>query len=281
MSKRIYYRKQVYKLDKLLPLIKKKPREKFRFIPTFGNRYIISNFGRVFSVVPRSGNIKELKYRHSRSKEKLRNRIYSSISLSKENSDFYYNIDELIYDSFTDEKTAIPRKVYDNIKAERAAEKLHKDEVFKKIPGFWGKYQISNYGKLRSYNLRSGRIYDPGYRYLSHRRKGPGYHSVNLRYKNKSAHIQIHKKMAELFLKRPRGAIIVKFKNGNYDDLRVNNLYWAYNQGTYKLKKSDVIDIKKGIQEGFPPVIYSKKYKVSISTIYDIMKNITWKHVKI
>ncbi len=68
-------------------------------------------------------------------------------------------------------------------------------EIFKEVKGYNGKYQISNFGTLRSMNYnRTGLIMN-----LSYTRDKDGYNKTNLSNKGKLKSVRIHRLVAETF----------------------------------------------------------------------------------
>ena len=101
-----------------------------------------------------------------------------------------------------------------------------KQEEWKPIPGYEGKYDISNYGRVKSYQLDSnGKILSPG-------KDGSGYCFVNLCKDGKAKLRTIHRLVAEAFIPNPSNFPQVNHmdecKKNNY----FGNLEWcssAYN----------------------------------------------------
>ena len=92
-------------------------------------------------------------------------------------------------------------------------------EIWKVIPGYEGKYEVSNFGNVRS--IRYGKE-----RLLKLINNGNGYFKVNLSKDNKMKHCQIHKLVAMAFLGHtPDGhKEIINHKDRNPSNNHLDNL---------------------------------------------------------
>ena len=95
-------------------------------------------------------------------------------------------------------------------------------EIWKDIPGWEGLYQISNYGRIKSYKqFESGKI-------MSLVNKTGDYFSVVLQgngRKQRSA--RVHRLVAEAFIPNPEGLPEVNHIDGNKQNNSVDNLEWC------------------------------------------------------
>lgn len=101
------------------------------------------------------------------------------------------------------------------------------EEIWKDIEGYEGKYQVSNLGKVRSLDRKTG----------NHPRKGKvlkpcanrnGYLAVNLYNKNTNREARsIHRLVAQTFIANPDCKPEVNHKDGNKQNNRVSNLEWC------------------------------------------------------
>lgn len=133
------------------------------------------------------------------------------------------------------------------------------NEIWKDIKGYEGKYQISNYGRVKSLNYRN-----------THKEKiltsfdnGNGYLHIGLRNGNiKKDQRYIHRLVAETFINNPDNLPCVNHKDEN----KQNNFVWINDDGSvdfdksnlewcsykYNLQYSDVI--MKGIKSARKPI---------------------------
>jgi len=164
-------------------------------------------------------------------------------------------------------------------------------EIWVDINGFSG-YQISNAGRVRS-NKKSNRhpLPECGWRILRGGQDKDGYRRLTLSDGKRKGHVKIAHLVFEAFIGKRKKGIVVRHKNGiNTDDRSSNlmpgtqkqNIHDKIKHGTMakgethglsKLKKNDVLEIKKS-KKGV--AFLSKKYGVSMSCICDINAKRTW-----
>ena len=103
---------------------------------------------------------------------------------------------------------------------------MKQPEEWKPIPGYEGKYEISNWGRVRSNSQKSkGRILVPV-------PQQSGYYRVNLYKDSKVKTPTIHRIVAEVFLSNPNNYPEVNHKDEDKGNNYVENLEWcthAYN----------------------------------------------------
>lgn len=99
-------------------------------------------------------------------------------------------------------------------------------EKWKNIPGYEGRYQISNKGRVKTLNYkRTGKV-----KILKHDKTWNGYHTVVLRVGgagSKQIHPLISRLVANAFIPNPDGKGFVNHKDGNRDNNSVENLEWV------------------------------------------------------
>lgn len=153
-------------------------------------------------------------------------------------------------------------------------------EVWKKVKGFEN-YEVSNYGNVKSLKYNKIR--------LLKQEKVKGYLRVSLSKENKVKRFQVHRLVAESFITNYLNKPCVNHINGIKIDNRVSNLEWAtyseneihsYNylqkkNHNRKLKDEQVFFIKNKAIKGKNGNIkrLAKKFKVDVTTIYNILKN--------
>lgn len=164
-------------------------------------------------------------------------------------------------------------------------------EIWKPIPGYENRYEVSNLGRVRNFVSKL-----PIKPYITRR----GY--VNfLLYENisrKRKHFAAHRLVAIAFLPNPNDLPQVNHKNGIKTDNRVENLEWCDNEQNrkhaikYGLLKIGIDDpqsrfsrkdleeirneyVKNSRTHGMPAL--ARKYNVSVTAIYFVIHN---KHYK-
>lgn len=93
-------------------------------------------------------------------------------------------------------------------------------EIFKDIQGFEGLYQISNMGKVKSFQNGKEKI-------LKEKRNSKGYLSVSLRKDKKNYSRKIHRLVGEAFVPNINNLPEIDHINTIRDDNRAENLRWV------------------------------------------------------
>ena len=104
------------------------------------------------------------------------------------------------------------------------------NEIWKDIKGFEGLYQISNYGRLKSFKVSKHGIV------MSVTNKNGWYLTVRLSCKERIHTARIHRLVAEAFIPNPNNFPIVNHKDGNKQNNYDWNLEWC--TGSYNVKHS-------------------------------------------
>lgn len=115
------------------------------------------------------------------------------------------------------------------------------DEIWKDIPGFEERYQVSNYGNVRSIRDNHGnKRIKPKATWVS----PSGYQYVQLFVKDVKHNVSVHHAVASAFIPNPDQKETVNHIDGNKLTNSVNNLEWA----TYSenLKHAHVTGLKQG-----------------------------------
>jgi hypothetical protein len=182
---------------------------------------------------------------------------------------------------------------------------LTTNEEWKDIPGYEGIYQISNLGVMRSIKRiirqKTGQIYSIDGCHLKPCADGCGYLFVRLCKNGNHQMIKIHRAVANAFCLNPHQKPQVNHMDGNKKNNNYANLEWVTNdenmqhswriglrtysgEGAHnnKLSNKDVLTIRscyiKGdLKYGAKPL--ARKYRVSNTTIRNIMKNKKWRHL--
>jgi hypothetical protein len=177
----------------------------------------------------------------------------------------------------------------------RSTSNLNKGEIWKEIPFTDYKYEISNYGRIKSYcqNHKKGKLLKPS--------KIGGFLVVSLKYKGKSKHFLVHKLVAEMFVSKEKDSdeavIHIDWdKANNY----YKNLKWVSKKECYermhqrlqekrkkkgkvitysKLKRDEVALIKSMLERGVKQKLIAKMFCVSEMQITRIKKGENWNDV--
>lgn len=164
-------------------------------------------------------------------------------------------------------------------------------EIYKWIKGFEGRYEISNFGNIRSYK-KSGKLLQ-----MTLCNTRGGYLRIKLNNKPKL----VHRLVAETFIGEiPKGYVINHLdfnpKNNKLDNLEIctqsKNVRHTHNLGRAKmpdntgskngmsiLNEQKVLEIKKLFKTGLSNKKISEMFGVHQGTISDIKVGKTWKHL--
>lgn len=96
-------------------------------------------------------------------------------------------------------------------------------ENFLPIEGFDGKYEVSNYGNIRTFS-HTGKSY--GKKLKTHLNRS-GYIQVALQRKTLIYRSTVHRHVAKAFLPNPEGKLTVNHKDGVRTNNNLNNLEWS------------------------------------------------------
>jgi hypothetical protein len=166
-----------------------------------------------------------------------------------------------------------------------------KQEIWKDIKGYEGLYQISNYGNIKRIKSRG--------RFLKGSVTNKGYRMVVLTKEKKERRIFVHRIIAQAFIPNPDNYPIVNHKNAQKEDNSISNLEWttialnnkhAGSLGLMsrrgekhyrsKLNNNQVREIRQLYKLGkVEQKDLAEIYKVSTSTIGNIITRYRWNHV--
>lgn len=168
-------------------------------------------------------------------------------------------------------------------------------EVWKIIPYTDHKYEVSNFGRVKSYcqDQEKGKLLKPS--------KIGGFYVVSLKVKGKSRHFLVHKLVAEAFVSKENDSdeVVIHLdwdKTNNY----YKNLKWVSKNECYqrmhkklqeerkkkgkvvtysKLKAEEVALIKSMLARGVKQKLIAKMFCVSEMQITRIKKGENWKEI--
>ena len=126
--------------------------------------------------------------------------------------------------------------------------KPFKNEIWKDINSYEGKYQVSNYGRIKSLIFKNGNIEYSREKILTIKTTGAYPHI--LLYKNgKGYNYTIHYLVAQAFIPNPEGYLEVNHIDENTYNNKVNNLEWCshkynINYGNRTEKAKEKLSIK-------------------------------------
>lgn len=171
------------------------------------------------------------------------------------------------------------------------------DESWERIPYADKHYEISNYGRVKSfcYDKENGRIVKPGVI--------KGFQNVSFMSKGKKRSFLVHKITAELFVaKTNENQNTVIHLDWDKSNNQNNNLQWVTKEFAYKrmfkrihdkrknsneifityskLNEEDVVRIKSMLSRGITQCVIAKLFCVSEMQITRIKRGENWSHVK-
>jgi hypothetical protein len=118
-----------------------------------------------------------------------------------------------------------------------------KYEIWKPVVGLENRYEVSNYGQVRSLNYRMKKgvscILRPA-------KNSDGYKNVHLYARDGGKTYKIHRLVAEAFLLNPHGFTEVNHKNEDKADNRVENLEWC--ERNYNMRYGTIADRNRARQ---------------------------------
>ena len=166
------------------------------------------------------------------------------------------------------------------------------EELWKDIPGYEGRYQVSNLGRVKSLprvrrqRAKSGTLHDhkvPG-RILKPRQKNSGHLQVQLCGVNRAVHRLV---LAAFVGPCPEG-MEVCHNDSNPTNNRLDNLRYGTrhsnrvdmvlrgNEGRQKLSVGDVQDIRSRLDLGASIADLAREYGVVYTTVWNIKRGITF-----
>lgn len=166
-------------------------------------------------------------------------------------------------------------------------------EVWLPVPGYEGRYSVSDFGNVMSMNWNNTDLL----KILKPARGSHGYLQVNLWKNDKPKSNLVHSLVASAFIGERRKGLHINHKSGIKTDNRASNLEYvtrsqnsqhALSMGLLErgethyrsiLTEAQVIDIKRKIAYGIKPSEIAKEYNVSYGAIRNIATGKNWKHL--
>lgn len=100
-------------------------------------------------------------------------------------------------------------------------------EIWRDIEGYEGKYQISNYGRIKSKKRLDTKNRPIKERILKTSQKYYGYQTVGLTINGKTKYYYVHRLVAEAFIPNPNNYNEINHKDENATNNFVGNLEWC------------------------------------------------------
>lgn len=146
-------------------------------------------------------------------------------------------------------------------------------EIWKDIEGFYGFYQVSNMGRVRSLTRKVWNYTKKG-KILNPQSKPNGYLNVCLSNGEiRQKHAYIHRLVASAFIPNPMGLSEINHKNFDKTDNRVENLEWCTskeNKAHFRASQyAKIADRKKEKTLHNKSLQYILQYKNIVCTLYD------------
>lgn len=192
----------------------------------------------------------------------------------------------LIYTSFSD----IPRREFSVIHADR----LEK-ERWRWIPGYEGRYEVSDRGRVRSYCVcGTTECSDKPTGIVHDRNQASGHKRIALRVGGKTKHLYVHRLVLEAFVGSCPEGMVCAHLDGNPSNNELGNLAWvtqkenmrhkalhgtqAYGEDTptAKLKNSDVEEISKRLLLGHKQIDIAADMGIDKRTVQAIRSGRRW-----
>lgn len=135
------------------------------------------------------------------------------------------------------------------------------DEIWKPIKGFEYKYEVSNFGRVKTIshtvNFKDGRSYHVKNKMLNPIMTNRGYKVVAFSDGKKKRQYFVHRLVAEAFIPNPNNYPIINHKDENRSNNIVSNLEWCtykyntnYGNCKKKISESEIIPVNAYLMNG-------------------------------
>lgn len=180
------------------------------------------------------------------------------------------------------------------------------DEIWKDVKGYEGLYQVSNLGRIKSLDRHFIRSNNKSFTYKGKILKGSldtkGYIQIELKGNGQRDIRALHRLIAIAFIPNPENKPQIDHLDGNKTNNKVTNLEWVTcrenirrawrnglnkptfgeRHGNAKLTDEQAMFIKthyKRNDKEFGCKAFMKKYNISQTPIYNILRKKGWKHL--
>lgn len=101
------------------------------------------------------------------------------------------------------------------------------EEIWKPIDGYVGKYEVSNYGNIRSLRFINNVTNKEQIHILHPQKRNNGYMAIMLYKNGKFTNKLVHRLVAEAFIPNPHGKKQINHIDGNKENNSIGNLEWC------------------------------------------------------
>jgi hypothetical protein len=164
------------------------------------------------------------------------------------------------------------------------------NEIWKDVMDFEGRYQVSDFGRIKSFARNKLGIIITPYKTQF------GYHAITLRINKKLTYRFIHRVVATAFIPNPNNKPSVNHKNGIRTDNRLDNLEWCTakentqdgirrqtikvagdNSKRRKINYASVLLIRQAHLRGEPMKSIARQHGLCIPQIWNICNYKSWR----
>jgi hypothetical protein len=172
------------------------------------------------------------------------------------------------------------------------------EEIWKDVIGYEGFYQVSNLGRVRSFDRlvkRNRHIKGRIHKLTLH---SDGYYIATLYKENKEKKYKAHRLVAMAFVQNPNNKPFINHKDGNKLNNLPENLEWctivennkhAFDTGlniksgenhhNHKISETQVLEIRSRPYQRGNARMWAKEFGVSREAIQEIIARKTWCHI--
>lgn len=151
-------------------------------------------------------------------------------------------------------------------------------EIWKPVKNFAG-YEVSNYGNVRSFKNSIGNIMREPHRVKHQIRKNSATRvtlSVNAWAYCKTVAVLV---LTTFGKPAPHQSWRPAYRDGNKNNLKLENLYWIPHASNCKLNGKDVLNIRsEHLESNTPDELLAARYGVSKRSIQNVVNGKTWKN---